>query len=377
MAVAQTKDGRWYVAGKKGFWPDEPVRTRQYFGRGPAAEQAARRRDAELGGIRSKPSSADGPAFAELAAAYLREKRFAPKSHRELVIRLAKIILPAIGHRRALRLNHADMDAYVDKRRTTRAQRKKTFIRDSTIRREVTDIKSILNWSVKRRPPLIPHNPVSSYSPPAADDAVIMPPTADEAAAIYEAAPEHLKRAITLAYYTGLRPGAVELLRLSWADISMEVGIIRIRSASKGGPRLRDVPIHDGLKKHLIAWAKADKGHHRLPSGYIIQYHGKPIAKIQTAWKGTLERAKIKRRLRPYDLRHYFVTRALEAGADIGALAEIVGSRPETLRRHYQHVSRELTRRTVALVPELAVNTSGTPKRRLYQKKTTKTHTGG
>ena len=46
---------------------------------------------------------------------------------------------------------------------------------------------------------------------------------------------------------------------------------------------------------------------------------------------------KKKRRLRPYDIRQYFVTKALEEGADLKALPEIIGSRPETIMQHYFH----------------------------------------
>ena len=70
-------------------------------------------------------------------------------------------------------------------------------------------------------------------------------------------------------------------------------------------------------------------------------------------WEGAMRRAGITRRIRPYDLRHNFVTKALEAGADPKALAEIVGSRPETLIRHYQHVTKKLHRETVAKIPAL------------------------
>ena len=113
---------------------------------------------------------------------------------------------------------------------------------------------------------------------------------------------------------------------------------------------MRDVPIHADLRGQLEQWYKQDNGR-----GPLIHYHGKAITKIQKSWEAAVRKAKIKRRLRPYDLRHLFITRALERGADIGALAEIVGSRPETLRRHYQHVSRELTRQTVALIPSMHV----------------------
>ena len=56
---------------------------------------------------------------------------------------------------------------------------------------------------------------------------------------------------------------------------------------------------------------------------------------------------------------HYFVTRALEESADIKALAEIVGFRPETLMRHYQHVTQKIHRKTVAKIPKLDVPQKG------------------
>ncbi len=354
MSVSQLNDGRWCVRGRPGYWPDEPKRTQEYFGRGVGAEQAARARDMELGG-RSARAPASGPTFAELAKEYFEKRRWSPKSRKELKIRLEAILLPAIGHRRAVRLQHADLDLYVERRRAHRTKRG-SFVKDSTIRRELTDIKSILNWAVKRRPPLLAFNPVATYQAPESDNDVIIPPSPDEAAAIYQAAAEHLRRAITLSWYLGLRPGRVELLGMRWADVSLQVGVIRVRSANKGGPKFRDVPIHSGLRKHLEAWQKADraatkkKDIERLP---IIHYQGRQILKFQSSWEGALRRAKIKRRIRPYDLRHAFASRALEAGADVGAVSHAMGSRPETIRAHYQHVTREMTRRTVELIPEL------------------------
>ena len=57
--------------------------------------------------------------------------------------------------------------------------------------------------------------------------------------------------------------------------------------------------------------------------------------------------------LRPYDLRHQFVTQALGAGADVKALAEVVGSSPMTIIKHYQHVARPVHQATVAKIPAL------------------------
>ncbi|HBA83195.1 MAG TPA: integrase, partial [Verrucomicrobia bacterium] len=133
-------------------------------------------------------------------------------------------------------------------------------------------------------------------------------------------------------------------------DVSEAAGLIRVTSAHKGGARFRDVPIHAGLQVHLDAWKKEDGG-----KGPLIRYGRRAILKIQTSWENALQRAGIRRRLRPYDLRHAFITRALSEGADIGAVSNLVGSSPETIRRHYQYVSRAMERRTVGMIAALDV----------------------
>jgi len=78
--------------------------------------------------------------------------------------------------------------------------------------------------------------------------------------------------------------------------------------------------------------------------------------------KGALTRAGITRRLRPYDLMHYFITKAMEKGGDIKALSEVVESKPETIMRHYQHVTTALYRKTVSKIHPLPSPTSPTNK---------------
>jgi site-specific recombinase XerD len=76
--------------------------------------------------------------------------------------------------------------------------------------------------------------------------------------------------------------------------------------------------------------------------GYSVSFIAEQLqVSRSTAWKTALQGAGITRRIRPYDLRHQMITRALEAGADIKALSEVVGSSPETLRKHYQHAHKK------------------------------------
>ena len=113
--------------------------------------------------------------------------------------------------------------------------------------------------------------------------------------------------------------------------------------------RLRTVRKDSKLTQAKLAERQWEASDDKSP--YIVTWHGLPIKSIKTAWKTTLKNAGITRRLRPYDLRHQFITAALEGGADLKALSEVVGSRPETLMRNYQHVSRALRRVAVETIP--------------------------
>ena len=348
MAIRQRKDGRWVVyyrqAGTK-------KTKEEYFGRGAEGEAAAKKRNRELG-LRQyahKKQASDGFLFYELAKAYAQNKQFSANSKKHLLLRLEANIFPAIGQRVAVDLKHSDLDAYVKKRM-------KDGVKMSTIAREITDIKAILNWSAKRQPPLIAYNPVRDYPKPTADDAIIFPPTREEIHKILQAAAPHLKRAIHLAYYIGMRPGAAELLSLTWANVNFEAQTIEVLSARKGGPIRRTVDLHPAFVPVVMAWYVEDQKYYKskkIGSRAIVHFYGKQIKTIKTAWKNALFNAKITRRLRPYDMRHEFVSRAIEGGADIKTISEIVGSSPRTLMQTYQHVSNPMRKQTIANMPGL------------------------
>ena len=267
-----------------------------------------------------------------------------------LGIRLGANLLPHFGAMPAVRISDDVVDDYVKKRRAV-------GVKDATIRRELTDLKAILNWAAHRRPPLIPFNPIRDYVKPKGEPPkTLRPPSDEEVARIFACASPHLLRALKLAWFLGLRPGAVELSRLTWQEsVNWTSKTILVISARKGGPAARAVPIHPDFMEELKSWYKADG-----KKGTLVHYHGKPVRCLNKTWWQTLERAGIRvldkngkldktksRHLRMYDFRHRFITSALEEGADMKALSEVVGSAPETLMRFYQHVARAVHRQTV------------------------------
>ena len=346
MAVTKLADGRWIC-----YWKEGKKNRRKYFGRGPDAQVAAWECHNSLGLKKRRPPAKGrhgGPLVVKLVKDYLNARCFSENSEQCFKKRMMNIG-PHFGPIRALALTDEIVDQYVAKRLQT--------VKATTIHRELSDLQAVLNWAVRRKPPLIPYNPIQMYSKPKRDDDVILPPTPSEIDRILEHSPRHLFRAIVISYYTGIRPG-VELYGLRRHDIDLENDIILVRSAAKGGPVQRHVPImHTEFKHVLQEWLKED------PAEYIINYLGRPVSSLKTTFKKAKKKAEITRRIRLYDFRHCFATMALKRGADLKAVSEILGhSRPDITARIYQHVDLEMHRQAVARLPALLSGRDVQPK---------------
>jgi integrase len=282
------------------------------------------------------------PSFTEVTVAYLESRRLQiqPSTLDALLYKVSRVILPELGQLPAIGITPQIMDDWVNNRLKR--------VKRVTAWSDVTIIQAVLNWAVRRE--LITRNPLSGYRKPQRDDAVIQPPTPDEVRAIYRHAPAHLQRALAIAYYTGARPGASEVLRLTWQDVDLVAGTIHIISAKKGGIRSRLVPLHLAFAALLATW-KAQDG---AVDGPLVCYRGRPVQTLKTAFRTAKRKAKITRRIRLYDLRHAFATAAIESTGDLKAASELIGhTRTDTTTRIYQHTSRQAHRRIVDAIEEL------------------------
>ncbi|MDD3814396.1 MAG: site-specific integrase [Desulfocapsaceae bacterium] len=335
MSVCTRKDGTIFVQ-----WSEGGKKRRKYFGHGiKGMAEAVRYNERHTSPVvRVRETE---PILEDLANAYLQAKisSMPQTSMNNLLYKLEKIILPLIGDGPVMGLTHQDLDRYV-------AERSRT-VKLTTVHRELSDVRAIINFAVKRR--LITHSPMAGYDMPTRDDATVMPLAQAEIEAIVAHSADHLRRAILLSFFCGLRPGAVELLSLKWSAVNWSAMSITIISARKGGVMRREVPIHTGLP--LRQWFEAD-GEDK--ERHIITWQGKAVKDIKHAFTRAKQRAGVGGRKIPmYAIRHSFVTTLLHMGVDLRTIADISGHDVNTMLKHYAHSMSASRQAAIAQLPEI------------------------
>ncbi|MDR1083933.1 MAG: site-specific integrase [Deltaproteobacteria bacterium] len=158
--------------------------------------------------------------------------------------------------------------------------------------------------------------------------------TEEELRKIYDASSDHVKWVIKVMVNTGVRAGKSELFAIKMADVDYEKkGIWITRTKTKSKRTL--LPVKEKFLEEIHNLYKKDKN--RV---YLIEYNDSQVKKIQTAWNSTLDRAGITRRIRLYDLRHFYASALLQSGIDLKVVSELMGhSTPKTTLATYYHLA--------------------------------------
>ena len=224
-----------------------------------------------------------------------------------------------------------------------------TAIKPVTVRGHFSVLKTILRWAVDQgyldAVPVFPKLPPERYEH-------FIPPTREEIERLIAVSPPHLQREIILGSQLGIRVGPSELFKIKWTDFDFSGAVLRLSAARKNpNEPVREIPLRDDLLTLLLEWYAEDA---KKGIEYVISYAGKPVRTTLHAWWLALKRAGIKRRIRPYDLRHAFGSELIAAGIDIGTVAKLMGhASPLMLLKHYQHVSNRQKREAVEALPDV------------------------
>ena len=249
------------------------------------------------------------------------------------------------GQRKAHCLTLEDVGAFL-------ALQQQRGVGKSTACRRMGIVRAAYNWAARWG--LLPTNPLAGLQLASPAPQTPDPPTAREARMLYATAAPHVQRVIALGMATGARIGPSELFRLRWTDIDTRGAVLRMPNAAKGArAEAREVPLRQDVLRLLRRWEAEDAGN---GCPWVIHYRGRPVRSISRAWHNTLRRAGIERRIRPYDLRHAFASRALDHDADLKCVAEVMGHANEKMIiRFYRHTSAKQRRKAVNAAPSLGL----------------------
>ena len=192
--------------------------------------------------------------------------------------------------------------------------------------------------------------------------------TIDELRRVCESATGEMRLLFAIGIYTGLRLGDCALL--DWGSVDLVRRIITViprKTARHAHGKPVRIPIHATLAGLLtetpqearrgFVLPETANAYQRQPSRITnrIQKHFTDC-EIQTQ-QSQGEGRKALTAVGFHSLRHTFVSLAANRGAPLAMVQALVGHSNPAMTRHYFHESETATRETVALLPDLAIDT--------------------
>lgn len=132
-------------------------------------------------------------------------------------------LLALFGGWQARRVGAAQMQAFL-------AAQKERGVMATTAHHRVRLWRTVLAWAVETG--RLPASPLAGFRLHRPRARRIDPPTRAEATRMYKMAAPHIRRVIVLGMAAGPRIGPSELFRLTWGDVELEAGYMRMPNAA-------------------------------------------------------------------------------------------------------------------------------------------------
>jgi integrase len=259
---------------------------------------------------------------------------------------------PALGSKRLTKLSHDDVQGFLNAKRDEKRRRGKSerLLAPRTVHHLYVVLGTALNWAVKKG--YIAFSPMLRVDPPPVPSTEMTPPTAQQTARLLDVAAaeaDPLLALWTLAALTGARKG--ELLGLTWDDIDLEAGALRIRPSAirdlKTARSRRTLDLDDDAVAALAAhrdrqaFARQALGEAYDDQNLVFASEiGTPLDpdNVSKRFKRALKVAGLPPTTRLHDLRHGVATLLLEAGETVPTVSEYLGhASPAVTMAIYAH----------------------------------------
>ena len=195
-----------------------------------------------------------------------------------------------------------------------------------TILRYFAFLKAALNDA--RRLGMLKENPASRVKPPKVNNVLVRYLTAEQETTLFKYLPEKYYPIVVVAMNTGCRQG--ELLRLTWADIDWNAGILTIRETKAGDSRR--IPMNSTVQDLFSNIQKSSNFELQdrifpLDARYLRRVFDKAVNASGLA------------PFRFHDLRHTFASRLASQGANDRTLMALGGWKSPAMLARYAHLS--------------------------------------
>jgi integrase len=244
------------------------------------------------------------------------------------------VFLPALGRTPVHLLTQGAILDVVNEHYGQKAQ--------ATRNRYIGYLKTALNIGVDRK--IITVNPLSGLKrgkEPKHESAL----TLEDLDLIIGKARKHLAWAIRVAWNLPCRPG-LDLFSLTFSEnVKWQRGGLHVfhRKVEKWV----FVRCSDEFMQALMERRRQHK------SDYLIEYKGRPVADIGTAFSNAAKRAGLEYAVCPYDIRHLWITTMLDKQVEISAIAHLAGTSVRMIIKNYYEPHSSETEKAAALLPKL------------------------
>ncbi len=290
---------------------------------------------------------AEKTTFEDLTHLYIQDYEIQGRKTLRDARRYVKQLGQTFSGLRAMQINSARIMAFV-------ASRRAQGLKPSSVNRELEALKRMFRLGAQQQPPLvlqIPH--IQKLKENNARTGFF---EHEEFLALRGVAPDHLKVAASIAYWTGMRAG--EILALTWDRVDQDEGFIRLEPGTTKTDEGRLIPLMGDLPQVLEAWWRHTRA--AYPGcPWVIHYRGRRVKSLyKRTWKAACDRVGLKGKLF-HDFRRTAIRNMIRAGISEHVAMKISGHKTRSVFDRYDIVSEnDLRDAKIRMAEKMKVSTT-------------------
>jgi integrase len=203
-------------------------------------------------------------------------------------------------------------------------------IKSATVNKEVIILKVALNRAVRHGK--LHHNQIATVKKLPENNIRTRLLSQKEFHGLLEKCPLHISPVVMIGYYMGLRLS--EIINLTWHEVDLKKGFIRLTANRTKTDSARLVPIHPEVKEILETLPRG------LHTDRVFLFDGKPFNEFKRSWKTVLKNTGIKDFVF-HDLRHCSLNNLRKTGNDFFQIMALSGHKTMSVFKGYNLVTEE------------------------------------